>query len=142
MTDFTHLKGQTVDYAPHPGYGTYFPALVVHAGDETLECLVWNWDGASIKATPRSGVRHEADERLKDPVFLNNLIADGEGGVFRINQKDRDIEDRLKSLETALTSQTLAPAKSVRVDTTGWRDAETRGESLTPKQKAEKAISN
>jgi hypothetical protein len=140
MSDFTNLKGATVDYSPHPGYGTYFPALVVHAGDETLECLVWNWDGASIKATPRSGVRHEADEKLKDPVFLNNLIADGEGGVFRIPLKDQDIEARLAALEAAISSQTLAP-KGVKVDT-GWRDAEARGEKLTPAQKADKALSS
>lgn len=94
--------GQFVYYAPHPGYGSYLPMLVLLVGDESITGLVYSTHSGKLY----DGVRHETDDLWLDTVRASNLIADGDAGCFVLHPDTVALNDALARI-AALEERTF-----------------------------------
>jgi hypothetical protein len=130
--------------APNGGKGNVSaPGLVCHKGNDSIEVLIYAYNGAGIAPRYRSGVRYTHDDRLKDPAYLHNILADDDSGFFdlhpnmvRIRALEDQIADlnekvfKIKKAEPVKADPVLPPADtSFRLETIGKAP-------LTPEEKA------
>ncbi len=150
MFDFESdvLKGDVVMFYSHPGAGISYPAFVLAKGNDSVECLVFSWNGSLAAASHKSGVRHVDNEVFKDPVILSNLLQDGDSGCFELHPNKilaKQLADRLEELEQKVLKGKAkpkpkaeeAPAPEVKPDLSFRMDDE-EGPALTEEQKAER----
>lgn len=91
--------GDWVMYVDHVGSPRPHPALVVHKGDDSLELLVYVYSELTCTPRYRSGVRHVADPRLADPVFMNAIMAEGDSGFFDLHPDKVALKSALERIE-------------------------------------------
>lgn len=111
--------GDIVLYSPHKGYGRYYTMLVTFVGDDSLEGVVYAFNGYSTAASHKGGVRHESDPIWDDPMRVSAIIEDGDGGCFTLHPKAvllNQLLDRVEELEQAASrgsagSLDIAPPK-------------------------------
>ena len=98
--------GQFVYYAPHPGYGSYLPMLVLLVGNESISGLVYSTHSGKYY----DGVRHETDDIWLDTVRASNLISDGDSGCFVLHPDTVALNEALQRI-TALEERMLDEGK-------------------------------
>lgn len=100
-----------VMYSPHKGNGHWTPAKVVFVGDESLEVIVYAYNGHSSSAVHRGGVRHETDEFWNDVNRVASIIEDQDGGCF-VETPDkvllRQLAERVADLEAGGSAPTTS----------------------------------
>jgi hypothetical protein len=140
--------GDTVIYYAHPGSRGY-PAIAVHKGNDTIECVVYAYNGAQLSASGKSGVRHVQDELVKDPIRLAGIIDDGDSGFFDLHPDKvllKTLVERLQDVEKEVFKKKggRAPIRPAAEDEAPAVIADTSfrldnsAPELTPEQKAER----
>lgn len=138
------LKGDWVMYYSHPGSGVSYPALVVHKGNDSIECIVYSWNGAVAAASHKSGVRHVENPVFNDPVIVSNLLADGDSGCFTLHPNAilvKQLLERIEELESKVLKVKKAKPVVVEEKPEVKPDLSFRmdnGDELTDEQKAER----
>jgi hypothetical protein len=136
-------------YCAHPG-GKAYPAVVVHKGNDTVECVVYAYNGAQLSASGKSGVRHVEDDVVNDPIRLAGIIDDGDSGFFDLHPDKvliKTLVERLQDVEKEVFKKKggKAPIRPVAEEDsaapvivdTSFRIDQSMPE-LTPEQKAER----
>lgn len=90
--------GDWVVYVDHIGSPAPQPALVCHKGDNSLELLVYVYSECAVQPKYRTGVRHVADPRLADPVFMNAIMAEGDSGFFDLHPRVVELKNALERI--------------------------------------------
>ena len=129
--------GEFVQYMPHPGSSERYPAMVCYIGNDSIDALVYTHDGSAIRATPRFGVVHQSDPRLRDPGFVGTFLQDGDGGVFVDLPSKTLLLNRIAALERAVVQ--LAKGKKPNLDTIFQEQVEISKEPA-PKPVAETSV--
>lgn len=140
--------GDTVMYFAHPGSRGY-PAIAVHKGNDTIECVVYAYNGAQLSASGKSGVRYVHDDVVNDPIRLAGIIDDGDSGFFDLHPDKvllKTLVERLQDVEKEVFKKKggkapIRPAADedapVVIGDTSFRLDNSTPE-LTPEQKAER----
>ena len=87
--------GDTIEYSPGSGNGTWQPALVANVTRDQICIYVLEGSGNGRRAIPQhDGVIHEDDPRLNDPRYADTMNQDSEQGrgVFRLTTRQLDRE--------------------------------------------------
>ena len=103
-----------VMYSPHKGNGHWAPAKVVFVGDESIEVIVYAYNGHGSSAVHRGGVRHETDPFWEDVNRVASIIEDQDGGCFVENPDKillRQLAERVAELEDARGSALSGPGE-------------------------------
>lgn len=100
--------GDIVAFKAQPGDPKTSPGLVVFVGNESLEVLVFSYNGNGIKPEHRSGVRHVSDPIWLDPQRSSNLIEDDDSGCFDLGPQALKIKELTEQLDSARLGAALA----------------------------------
>lgn len=91
-------KGDIVMFRDHPNAGHVSMGFVVHKGDDSVELLIYVFNGEGVAPRYRTGVRHASDPRLADPVFMNAIMAEGDSGFFELHPSAAALKSALERI--------------------------------------------
>jgi hypothetical protein len=136
--------GDIVLYQSHPGAGAWYSAIVAHKSDDSLEVVVYAWNGAQVTGSHKSGVRHVDHELWGDPMRLAAIVDDGDSGCFELHPKTVLLKDALARLDALEDGRKIVKKTKPKIEQVApksdlsFRLDDENAPPLTPEQLAEK----